>query len=49
MYDNPACSRMIEAPKPGFTKLFCEGRASQPLTPCFFTLFKKDKNDSHWN
>jgi hypothetical protein len=28
MYDNPACSRMIEAPKPGFTKLFCEGRSS---------------------
>jgi hypothetical protein len=27
MYDNPACSRMIEALKPGFTKLFCEGRA----------------------
>ena len=38
MYDNPAYSCMIDALKPGFTHLCCEGRARTNLLGLIITL-----------
>ena len=48
MYDNPTRSYMIEAPRPGFTYLCCEGRPrglDRCLSPLIF-LGRKEYGNS---